>query len=340
MPKGEKLQTLTSNLASSTDTTWTDVTGIDGVGDTRGIHTSELQFVELTDEVNSQLTYYGRSAEVDAGSRTDEEIFQIWRTRKTGTETILEYASDSSAFSFAWDDRTTYFSTPVISNPASLLFDGVDEFITLGDNYTFGPATAFSWSFWMKANNFAAQRAMIAKTSQDANVYGYSIQHNSSGRLFLQVRAPTTLRTHTGTTVLSSGTWYHICVTYAGGSNMNGFRLYINGSVEPTPASASLAAWTVTDPLTFGNRGNTFHYSGNLNQITVWNDALSSAEVTELYNSGSPGDPQASSMSANFLSWWSLAKASNFPTEVDLEGSVNGTLTNMEVGDYDDLDVP
>lgn len=306
------------------------------------VKTTEAQFEERTDVVNSQQTIFGRTVTLEAADT--DAVWQIWQERTTGSETHKRFAqlsgSDNAGFVHKWSERLTLFPSPILSNPASLLFDGVDEHINLGDNYTFGPATSFSWSVWMKAQNMAAQRCMVAKISQDANVYGYSFQHNSSGKLFTQVRASGTLRTNTYTTVMSAGVWYHIVFTYAGGSNMNGLKAYIDAVAEPTPASASLNAWTVTDPLMLGKRGTSFHFSGNLNQVTVWSKELSAAEVTELYNSGTPGDPQAHSASGNLLSWWKLSDSSNFPSEIDQEGSVNGTLINMEVGDYDSGDTP
>lgn len=314
------------------------------LGPAVAIVNDDQTYLYLNEQVNSQLTFEGWA--IDLGAGTDDPKWRIARTVRTGNLITKQFATlsgestPSADFVHIWDDRADLFDAVAFDSPASLLFDGTDEHVTLGDNYTFGPATAFSWSFWMKAQNTAAQRAMVAKTSQDANVYGYSFQHNSSGNLFAQVRAPSTLRQHTYSSALTAGVWYHIVFTYAGGSNIDGLLAYINASVEPAPSSASLAAWTVTDPLMFARRGTTFHFSGNLNQVSVWNKALSQSEVTELYNSGAPSDLQSHSAAANLLSWWKLADSSNFPTEVDQEGSVNGTLVNMELSDYDEGDVP
>jgi len=285
---------------------------------------------------NSQLSYLGEALDLDATS--DEAKWRITRTSTNGNETTVEVVGTD--FDQILDDRESLFPEIVLSNPASLLFDGSNEYINLGDNYDFGPAQAFSWSFWMKAANFSSQRAFIAKTTQDANVYGYSFQHNSSGKLFAQFRASGTLRNYTASTTLSAGTWYHICFTYAGGSNMNGLTAYIDASAEASPSSASLNDWSHSQDLMIARRGTSFHFSGNMNQISVWNKELSSAEVTELYNSGSPGNLNNHSASANLDSWWYLNDNSNFPTETDQIGSVNGTLTNMESDDYDDGDVP
>jgi len=301
-------------------------------------HINDESIAKIISEVkNSQITYIGKS--FNTAALTSNASWQIQRQLTQSNTVTTEYANNGQ-YDQIWDDRESLFPTPVLSNPASLLFDGVDEYINVGDNYTFGPATAFSWSFWFKANNFASQRCFIAKTAQDANVYGYSFQHTSAGKLYAQVRASGTLRAHTYPTVMTAGTWYHICFTYAGGSNMNGLKAYINGAVESAPSSQSLNAWTVTDPLTIAARGTGFHFSGNMNQISVWNKELSAAEVSELYNSGSPADLNSHSASANLLSWWKLNTNSSFPTEVDNKASINGTLINMEITDYINGDVP
>jgi hypothetical protein len=220
------------------------------------------------------------------------------------------------------------------------LFDGVDEDITLGDNYTFGPATAFSWSLWVKAQNVSVARRFISKATSDGLVYGYNFGHDASGNLFGQMRAAGFLTTATFTSAITAGTWYHLCFTFSGNSNINGLKAYINGTLATHPSSGSLGAWTVTEPLKVGSRNGSLYFSGNINNVSVWNKALTSTEVTELYNSGSPGDLSVTSMQANLLSWWGLNDSSTFPTVLDLASSVNGTMTNMEVGDFIDGDVP
>lgn len=291
----------------------------------------------LREQVNSQLTYEGSARGTSA--LTSDPVWQIKRTLVQGNLTTVEYAGEGY-FNQVWDSRASLFPSPVFTNPASLNFDGTNERIALGDNYTFGPSIAFSWSVWLKAQNLAAQRAFIAKVTSDANVYGYSFQHTATGKLFAQVRAPGTLTSHTFSTTLSAGAWYHICFTYSGSANLSGLTAYINGVTEGSPASAALGAWTVSDALVLGARGSGFYFSGNLNHASVWNKALSPSEVTELYNAGSPSDLDLHSASANLSSWWFLNTASNFPTEVDQRGTVNGTLENMEASDYTANDVP
>ena len=293
------------------------------------------------DTVNSSTTYEGWYAgiETDSDLQDADAMWQIRRKIKLGT-VMSSTKANGGAFDQIWNDRATIFPVPVFSNANSLLFDGTDEYIDLGDNYKFGNAIAFTWSFWFKANNFAAQRTFIAKTTVDANVYGYSIQHNSSGKLYIQVRASGTLLSNTFSTVMSAGVWTHIVLTYSGGSNMNGFTIYINGVAEAIPTSAALNDWIVPDNLSIGRRGSIGYFSGNMNQVAVFDKELSTTEVDEAYNSGSPANLNNHSAAANLQSYWFLNNGLNFPTELDQKGSVDGTLTNMEVEDYDIGDVP
>jgi hypothetical protein len=71
-----------------------------------------------------------------------------------------------------------------------------------------------------------------------------------------------------------------------------------------------------------------------MNQVSIWNKALSQAEVTEVYNSGIPADLDNHSAAADVLSWWFLSDPTNFPLELDFADAINGTLNNMETGDY------
>ena len=288
---------------------------------------------ERIDVVNSQLTYEGRTIDRTVDG-TDQAKWQILRRIIVGGEVIRELFNDSEDADQIWDNRDSIFPVPPFANAKSLLFDGADEYINLGDNHVFGNAQAFSWGFWFKANNFAAQRCFLAKTTVDANVFGYSIQHKSAGNLYIQVRAPGTLQAFDFPTVMSAGVWTHIVLTYAGGSNMNGFTAYINGVAETVPGSFALNNWTVPDDLSIGRRGSVLYYSGNMNQVGVWDKELDAAAVLEAYNSGNPADLNIHSAAANLLSYYLLNDESNFPNELDQKGAVDGVLVNMEVGDY------
>lgn len=293
----------------------------------------------IAERVNSNLTYLGVA---EHGALTSEAHWHVKRVRNTGTSIVVESAP-RQAFDNIWDDRTTLFPVAAFANAYSTSFDGVNDYVTFGNNYTFEISQAFSVSFWCKPNNLAATRCLVSKCSNDANVYGWNIQHViTTGAIQLQMRSSGgTLPVHAFTTALTAGVWQHIVVTYAGGSNINGGRCYRNAVIGDTPASSALTgSFANTANFTLGARNTVFPYSGYMDEVMVWNKALSQAEVTELYNGGSPYDPIDHSAYNNLLSYWRMGDGDTYPTINDNKDAINGTMTNMVGASNFVLDVP
>lgn len=286
----------------------------------------------IVDEKSSSLAYIGFATK---GTLETTAAWKIARVYRQGTKFYLQFANDSQ-FDTAFSDRESAFAGVVLSNTHSILLDGVNDYIDFGNNYNFEVSQAFSVSGWVKAQNVAAQRCLIAKVSVDVNVYGWSFQHSNTGALYVQCRAVGGLPSpHIFTDlVLQPGVWHHAVLTYAGASNFNGFRAYLDGvqsAVNPG-SSAYSGSMVHTDPLRVGVRGSGFNFSGNVNQFSVFNKALSAAEVTELYNTGMPSDLAQFSAFNNMQSWWPLGTNDTYPICLDAKASVTGTLTNSTSG--------
>ena len=153
--------------------------------------------------------------------------------------------------------------------------------------------------------------------------------------MFLQVRASGQNRAHTGSIVLQAGVWHHIVMTYDGSQNINGVRLYVDGVVDTTPASG-----TITNTLLhnqdayFGRRSSSFHYSGNFDEISIWNKDLSSGEVDTIYNSGSPQNVADLTFSTNLVSFYRCGDGDADPTIFDNHGVNDLNMVNMENSDF------
>lgn len=297
-----------------------------------GIIESDNLIVKI-DEASSSFGYIGVAS---PGSLTSEARWRIARVVRQGSEYTIEYASTGYPDQI-WDDRTTLFPPVTLNNAYSVKFDGVNDYVTVGNNYGFEHSQAFSISFWVKPDNVAAFRCMVSKVSNDVNVYGYSLSHTATGALYLQMRATTALLLpHTFTSTLTAGVWQHVVLTYTGASNLNAARVYINAVVGDTPGSAVLSGtWGNANSFNLGNRGAaaTFPFVGNIDEVSVYDKALSASEVTELYNGGQPGDLNNYSAYANLLSWWRMGDNDIYPTILDNKGSVNGTMTNQTSAD-------
>ena len=125
-----------------------------------------------------------------------------------------------------------------------------------------------------------------------------------------------TLRT--GNNVISTGTWYHLAWVIKIGSmeptiSTGNWGLFINGVKQTSvtgsgnintnliyTGTTSLGAQTRTSAQNF--------FDGLLNNQSIWNDQLSDAAITAIYNSGTPIDLSTNSgnytNSSNLIAWW------------------------------------
>lgn len=284
---------------------------------------------------------------------TDYVILFSTTSGVTLTDTSIDTASTATTYEHTGlTNGTTYYyrvyavgawgntalgnedsGTPqAFTNVLSTLLDGLNDFVTFGDNHNYENNVAFTFSAWVKPLNFApgSNQCLWAKASNDPNVFGRIFQFKTGGQMIIQTRASSQLRTYTTPSAVSAGVWTHICITDAGAQNQSGMRVYFNAAVEATPSSGALTnTLIVSEDSQIGRRNTAIPFGGKVDEVTWWGVALSASEVTELYNSGSPDDPNNHSQAANLQHWYKMGDGSTFPTINDEEGSADGTCTNM-----------
>lgn len=83
----------------------------------------------------------------------------------------------------------------------------------------------------------------------------------------------------------SVGTWYHFATSYDG----EWIRLYKDGA-QVNAANVGLDVQMTTWDYYLGRRGHaskSYHFDGLIDEVGLWNRALSASEISSLYNSGS-----------------------------------------------------
>lgn len=282
--------------------------------------------ISKIDIENSLTTYYGRTR--DETALTSEAKWQIWRVTTNGQETTTLYANNG-AFDQIWDDRATIFPAETFYNNFSTQFDGINDRVNFGNNLTYDIGVQWSLSLWFKANNLAARKTLWSKCQNSGSVYGIGIYLlETTGGILIQTRAPSAAPNLYSVATFSAGVWNNFTLTYSGSGNQSGYRLYFNGVVDSTPASATLASIVVVDSAYLGLRGTSFPFSGQMDELSFWSKELSAADVSELYNSGSPTNLLNHSASSFLDHYYRLGDGDVDPTVLDHAGSVNGTLEN------------
>tara|TARA_R100000781_G_scaffold51092_1_gene33705 strand:+ start:122 stop:907 length:786 start_codon:yes stop_codon:yes gene_type:complete len=232
-------------------------------------------------------------------------------------------------------------------NVYSLDFDGVDQFVDVGNDSSLRPALAdgITISLWAKFPDVLSPTAMFFSTSSNSSNYsGIWVQKNGNGKLSMNTgdgggsgggdrRTFSTLGSY-----LTNDKWHHIVFLFADETSAN-WNIYIDGTATGGVTSGTGSAMVYTTDNSFiGKRittyGNTFMGEGHLDEVSLFSKALTSGEITSIYNSGNPTDLTGES---DLIAWWrngDTRGSSTYPTIEDYSSnSNNGTMNNMASGD-------
>ena len=225
-------------------------------------------------------------------------------------------------------------------SPYALEFDGTNDLIDLGrpSSLNLMPSVdAFSISAWFKTTSSGTIYSFGAPSSPSNTQIKIVIRGNATpGPYYPEVTLKGTATT-IGSSAYNDGNWHNIILT----CTTSTATLYIDGSNVGSPTIGT-ATITSTDNGAIGARTaptGGFFFNGSISNVSVWNAALTSAQVSEIYSEGIPQNLNNHSAYSNLVSWWQLGSNSSFNTNwtvLDEKGSNNGTSINMTEADIVD----
>ncbi|MEY2692376.1 MAG: hypothetical protein RIT03_766 [Bacteroidota bacterium] len=190
-------------------------------------------------------------------------------------------------------------------------FDGIDDFIQVPNSNSISIIGDITISAWVKTNGYNNQnyQTIVSKretywTWEYAVAYSYhtNIIHNTK---FLASRALGMGNQEQGwsTTPYNQNSWENWVVTISN----NQMKLYKNGILDHTQVY-SLVPVNQVCPLLFGkntlaDNTNSEQFYGKIDDIGIWNRALTQEEITGLYNASSPNECQTLVINTGILSF-------------------------------------
>ena len=202
-------------------------------------------------------------------------------------------------------------TAPSFQNQYSVEFDGTNDYINLGNDSSLSISGALSVTAWIYADSLSGFPMIVSKRAS-ASSHAYQF-YSTSNKLNYNNG---TIVQSTGT--ISTGAWTHVGVTFDGSG---GVSFYINGSSAGTATAASSNP-TNSGNVTVANAYNGNHFDGKIDELAIFNSALSSSDMTTIYNSGTPAN--ISSLSP--LGWWRMG---------DNDSGTGTTVTDQGSGSND-----
>ena len=231
---------------------------------------------------------------------------------------------------------------PAFANVYSTLFEGVDEYVDLGDAaiFSFGNGSTdspFSISFWANFDSVANSDGIIGKEA-GAGIREYQIRFGFSNlRMRLYNHNSSAHITKNLNNALSTGQWYHIVCTYDGSATADGIKIFVDGTT-PSQGSTTVGTYTAMGntaaPLTLG-KSDTAYFKGHLDEVSLFNIELSDSQVLAIYNSGAPTDLTSHT---GLIGWWRMGDSGAFPEINDNSSNSNdGSMENMLANDIENF---
>lgn len=235
------------------------------------------------------------------------------------------------------------------SNTYSLNFDGADDQLRSSSIVT-SSAQQGTISAWIKTTNPNSGFLpffSISNNNSGVDDEWFAFQVDSAGNLELIYKNSATTEKTESSFAINNGNWRHVVATSDGSSR----KLFIDGSEDTSATGTAFGTWigdlsTKTACTIGGMRRDTdtvnSFFIGNIDELAVWDSALSASQITNIYKGESDGGSGGTNGTpGNLLSfspkaWWRMGDGveANSGTTVYDMSSFSNDLTMVSSPTY------
>ncbi len=207
-----------------------------------------------------------------------------------GAKLTTATATDSSGNGFDAELSTNRPTKGIGKIGQALVFNGTNNQVNVPYYDALAPTSAVSFGAWFKTTDFSSLQRIVTK----AFFGGYGLELNPTLSAIVASVNVTGANNGASTTTypfssLSTNKWYHAFATYDGTT----LKLYINGVLVSSRVVGGSIAYTYNNYLCIAASTNSNlcngggnRFAGSLDDVRVYNRALSASEVQALYKQG------------------------------------------------------
>jgi len=164
-------------------------------------------------------------------------------------------------------------------NGTAISFDGVNDYVDCGNDVSLNPTTALTMAAWIKSTGNAESDArIVAKRARDAAYEMMLI--TATGRIQIYIKTPLGGTSVNSISSVNDGEWHFIAVT----RDEAVVKIYIDGMLDVT-SNCDTGSVANKSNLYIGRYpgGAIRYFNGIIDDVRIWNRALSAQEVQDLY---------------------------------------------------------
>jgi len=227
-----------------------------------------------------------------------------WRFND-GAGTIL--ADEMGAYNGTLTNGPTWVTDGGVTATAgdhAIDFDGTNDYVNLGQDLFNSDmqGSVSAWIYWDSSSSNGGYIFCAASSSISDEIIGIFV-HTDDKIYVMDRNGFDQVKTDA---LVSHDVWHHVVVT-ADGSQ---WKVYLDGVLQALTVSAgsNTGAWLSAAPVnnySIGNlrrsTGDIGHWTGKMDEVAVFNEALEIPQIEAIYNTGSPPDLTDGSFAENIL---------------------------------------
>lgn len=279
-----------------------------------------------------ELRIYNRALSSDEVSR----LYKLQKPRVSGGLTnsgLVGYWAFDDGGGTRAEDSSVYNSTGTLTsgptwtngkNGKAIFFDGVDDYVDIGNTSAVAPPNAITITAWVKATTTTVTQDII--DDDNNGTIGYFLRITSSGKLFGRINSVTV----TGNTTIQANVWNHVALVYDGAN----VYVYLNGISDATPAARTGTITYSGSSKNIGKRpaGGAL-FNGTIDEVRMYDRGLSSSEIYNLYlgsKAGVVGKSKPERLNNGLIGYWTFDgnKIAGVTAYDSSTSGNNGTMTN------------
>lgn len=192
-----------------------------------------------------------------------------------------------------YDRSPNHRTTTIMNGTTSIVdewetvmsFNGTNQYVSIW-SYTL---SNYSISTWVKSNSLGAWKTIVWQDGWSS----FEMSQNTTNRInFYDVSSSIS-----STTVLTAGKWYHVVRVQSGTNTL----MYINGVLEQT----ILGSRQLNNmALAIGKYSTAQYRDGNIDEVKIYDNAISASQVEELYMSKPSFITKSTQVASPNLRWY------------------------------------
>ncbi|MBU4457072.1 MAG: hypothetical protein KKA65_06240, partial [Nanoarchaeota archaeon] len=244
----------------------------------------DIEFVNPTSANNTKVATFNNYNYVNVSvsdASNNYSAFIDWNRSLVGYWRFEENYNDSST----WDNQGTCSGTQCPNLTTGIRgkaykFDGIDDIINISNSESLNISDEITIEAWVKMQGWNNYPAIIAKGYSTPGEYSIHVRNDYS--IFFELDENNGSRHNYNPTniKLTLDSWNHVAATYNGSIQ----RIFIDGQEVGVGKAGSFNIREGSNPVWIGKLPGYGYFNGSIDEVQIYNRALSPEEVNASYN--------------------------------------------------------